>query len=184
MKKIFLLVAIVALIITGCSTSVENAPEENREQQTTQAPTTEPTTIVNEPPSHPEEFILFDDLIASDFYFFPTMRRIWYQIPFQLTDIIPEGVIEELFESNNNASTERTEMPLVTLIKHLDIQRETLEEIIKMMEAFYREFDFDLTHEDNEIPDLDIIFTFDNEIINAFYRRENPVAPDWWPREN
>ena len=29
----------------------------------------------------------------------------------------------------------------------------------------------DLTHEVNELPNLDIIFTFDNELINWFYRR-------------
>ncbi len=31
----------------------------------------------------------------------------------------------------------------------------------------------------NEFPNPSILYTFDNEIINAYYRRENPVVPDW-----
>jgi hypothetical protein len=40
-------------------------------------------------------------------------------------------------------------------------------------------FDMVTPIESNELPNLDIIYTFDNEVINAYYRRENPVVPDW-----
>ena len=48
-------------------------------------------------------------------------------------------------------------MPLVRFIQHFNISREMLESAVEQM------------HESDRLPNLDIIFTFDNEIVNLYY---------------
>ena len=71
------------------------------------------------------------------------------------------------------------EMFLVVFVKRYDIKREDFEKVVKRDIEFYLELGWDLTNELAEPPNADIVYTFDNEIINAYYRRENPVEPDW-----
>jgi len=71
------------------------------------------------------------------------------------------------------------EMYFVTLIKRYDVPKEKFEEAIQKAAERYIAEGHNLTQEEWELPNADIIYTFDNEIIDAFYRRENPVAPDW-----
>ena len=85
-----------------------------------------------------------------------------------------------LYESYNR--TDRLnppEMFLVTLIKQYDVPKEKFEEAIQKTAERLLAEGRDLTQEEYELPNADIIYTFDNEIIDAFYRRENPVTPDW-----
>ena len=91
-------------------------------------------------------------------------------------------------------------MPLKLFIQHFNISREELEVVIMQMyensigiaefaAQISSDFEFqdngfgtlqriynpnpyaDLNHEVHELPNLDVIFTFDNEIINWYYRR-------------
>lgn len=63
------------------------------------------------------------------------------------------------------------EMPLVTLIKHFQVPKHVfVAKVEEMREAWLASGD-DLSAEINELPNADIIYTFDNEIINEYYRR-------------
>ena len=62
-------------------------------------------------------------------------------------------------------------MVLVTLIKHCNISRQDFDKAVKQLVEQYATSGLDMTTEDYEIPNADIIYTFDNEIINAYYRR-------------
>ena len=71
------------------------------------------------------------------------------------------------------------EMMLVTLIKQYDVPKNKFEEAVKAAAKKMISRGADLSEEGCELPNADILYTFDNEIIDAYYRRENPVAPEW-----
>lgn len=71
---------------------------------------------------------------------------------------------------------EPEEMPLVTFIKYFNIPREVMErELEEYRNGLYKEWiaqwgeDYPQT-EYGELPNLDIIYTLDNDIINEYYR--------------
>ncbi len=64
------------------------------------------------------------------------------------------------------------EMCLVSLVKEFNIPRKDFEYAAEKLKQRYVECGLDLYHEDNEIPNADIIYTFDNKIINEYYRRK------------
>jgi hypothetical protein len=75
----------------------------------------------------------------------------------------------------------KDEMLLVTYIKHFDISREAMEAALQ--NYIYSCTPLQLKMEFYEAPNLDIIYTFDNEIINRYYRYE--LAPtDPIPQSN
>jgi len=155
-------------IITEASTSEKSSVTEKTSQ--TPLPIYKPDLIELEP----------DNVISGDFELFkPTKRRLYYQIPGPVIELVPVGTISELFEKNEDIFIENQEMVLVTLIKHCNISKQDFERAVEKVVEQYIAAGADMTKEDNEIPNPDIIYTFDNEIINAYYRRENPVVPDW-----
>ena len=74
-------------------------------------------------------------------------------------------------------------MPVVTYIKKFNIPKDVfvaeLEKYTEIVREIALSMGEDLDYEIHEPYNADIIYTFDNEIINAYYRRENPVVPDW-----
>jgi len=64
-----------------------------------------------------------------------------------------------------------TVMPLVRFIQHFNISREDFVAVIEEMRARAIAVGRDLYEELAELPNADIIFTFDNDIIRYFYRR-------------
>jgi len=109
--------------------------------------------------------------IGGDFEFTPTKRRLYYKIPGPFTALIPEGTIDDLFEKDKDIYSEPQEMVLVTLIKHCGIPRQDFEKAVNEYIKMCASTGSDMAHEDFEIPNADIIYTFDNEIIDAYYRR-------------
>ncbi|MCL2827298.1 MAG: hypothetical protein FWD99_00985 [Oscillospiraceae bacterium] len=62
-------------------------------------------------------------------------------------------------------------MPLVAFIQRFNIQKEDFVTVVEEMRKNAIASGFDLYDEDFELPNADIIFTFDNELISHFYRR-------------
>lgn len=65
-------------------------------------------------------------------------------------------------------------MYTVSFIKHFHIPKDIFEQVCEELPLWYdRLYDgnYDKTEEQYEIPNADIIYTFDNEIINNYYRR-------------
>jgi len=71
------------------------------------------------------------------------------------------------------------EMVLITMIKQYNLPKETLEKAVNQAAEHALNNGWDLSDESWELPNADILYTFDNEIIDAYYRRENPNVPDW-----
>ena len=65
------------------------------------------------------------------------------------------------------------EMPLVTLVKRFQVPKHVFVAEVEKMRKIKSTFDgYDPTAETQEFPNADIIYTFDNDIINAYYRRD------------
>lgn len=78
----------------------------------------------------------------------------------------------ESIAKSTNGGADMEEMYIVSLIKHFNISRETVQ---KAYDAYMAYSKLDMSKpisEYREPPNLDIIFTFDNEIINYYYRFE------------
>jgi hypothetical protein len=60
----------------------------------------------------------------------------------------------------------------VSFVKYFNIPKEDFVKAINKAKEFCREHNMDITTEEYELPNPDIIYTFDNEIIDHYYRRE------------
>ncbi|HPT78188.1 MAG TPA: hypothetical protein PK830_03670 [Candidatus Atribacteria bacterium] len=78
---------------------------------------------------------------------------------------------DEWFEEEISGG-EREEMLLVSFIKHFNITREQFDSAVEEFTKRNTEAGWDMTREENEVPNGDIIYTFDNKIINEYYRYE------------
>jgi len=63
------------------------------------------------------------------------------------------------------------EMPLVTLVKYFRVPKHVFVAEVERKREHYTKMGDDLSMEINELPNPDIIYTFDNDIINAYYSR-------------
>ena len=107
--------------------------------------------------------------------FEPSFRFIFYAAPLidQLMTALDISTDEwhEWVEHLRIDDYELEEMHLVSFIKYFRVPRDVFEEVLEQ-EAFRRDVsNTDVNHERHELPNADIIYTFDNEIINNFYRR-------------
>ena len=73
-------------------------------------------------------------------------------------------------EKSTNYGEHFDEMYLVSFIKHFNIPREEFDKAVK--EYISHRTTEELKKEFWEAPNADIIYTFDNEIINEYYRYE------------
>ena len=121
-----------------------------------------------------------DEEIQADesWPFYPKYRGIYYTI---------DGAYDALYDSSraeewgevmrqkriiNGEYAEVDEMDYVTFIKYFQIEREDFENAIEKQREIQNLFGQDETSELWELPNADIIYTFDNDIINEYYRRE------------
>jgi len=179
MKKIFACAIFIILLIGLAACNVE--PEIEAEETTTMIESTAEQMatqpIVLPDPDKPEEIELTPEYYLSQYEYTPTMRHVYCLLPNYVMALCPPGTYDELFGKNDGK--EPIEMSVVRLVKHCNITLADFKEAFEKEQESYILRGADVMHEDNELPNPDIVYTFDNEIINAYYRRENPVAPDW-----
>jgi len=132
----------------------------------------------------PPESIVLDpnsDLI-EEFSYIPIKRKVFFMLTNRVMRLVPEENFNEFaafLEEQRTFGVEPTEMASVTFIKYFEIEKVDFERVIGERKEFLLSLDIDITEEENELPNPNIIYTFDNEIINAYYRRDNPIEPDW-----
>lgn len=133
-------------------------------------------------------------------------RVAYYDIPsgffnllryIDIEDVPYIGTVYDIERMNRGPNGEWVEsnlgMKIVLYLKHYNIPKENYIRAIEDEQQYrlkshhetneiYGELPLEigvLDGEEAEFPNPDIIYTFDNEIINAYYRRVNPVEPDW-----
>ena len=165
-----LLMLFMVLCLCSCGPKVDVV----RELSTPTSSITEKLTIPKITPEElpkPEEIIPMDDPGGLlDFDEEPNYRVVYYGM---------SGAIGELGEFCPPYDAKSNEMEMINYIKYNNIIKMDFLVAIQKEYAWSINNRKDITLEENELPNPDIIYTFDNEIINAYYRRENPVEPDW-----
>lgn len=112
--------------------------------------------------------------------FLPKYRDIYYWEPSFLVDLVGREAAgkwhSEVIQPNIDNNTEPEEMYIVSFIKYFEIPKDVFEKECEDKRAYHQmlhdEYGVDITWEGYEIPNADILYTFDNEIINNYYLRE------------
>jgi len=198
MKRIYgLLLAIIFLLLfASCNGkgNTQTSSAGSEDETGTEAPTqTEPTTemppetttespVIQEPETgylksttYTPGTIVLDPAVPADYAFEPHYRFAYYNIPSIFSDLAtPEKRSEyfDLIERTIDVSKEPREMELVSFIKYCGISREDFDKAVQKDILFAKELGIDTTEEEREIPNANVIYTFDNELINYYYRRE------------
>lgn len=79
--------------------------------------------------------------------------------------------VSSLKDKEENAK-KQDEMLLVSFIKRYNITREEFDKCVEEFKKNKESMGFDLTEEEFEVPNADIIYTFDNDIINEYYKKK------------
>jgi len=179
-KKILILVVCLLLFLGGCRANVENnVTTVSRSTTTTEAK----TTILPEFNPASVKLKKFNDYDEETGY-----KRSYRYIYYGMSSIYFDGYYTKDIDKFQDALVESyhwqepTEMHIVSFIKHFRMQKKRFLELLEKeakAKARLAEWGIDIDNEEHELPNVDIIYTFDKEIIDAYYRRENPVAPDW-----
>jgi len=181
MKKLFarLMVAALLLGLTACfdggGDKPTTAPVTTFAHTTTAESelTTQGITQKPSPPTGLEYLPGSVDLLDKNYYESienRPYRLIYYRIPGVIGDLVPEDKHTAWAQQNFWGKTEFTEMPLVAFVKHFDISREAFETAIAEL-AIHNAMNGN-NDEEFEVPNADVIYSFDNEIINRYYRYE------------
>lgn len=192
---IFLLMALtVALAACGGDKSDEGTSASTTDPTAVpSAPTTEPTAVPPAPTTEPSEptmpeYVTWSEYVpgtielvpqkADDFSFERKYRYLYYsyRIKFETLLSAEQKADWREFHSEdvkrNNYGELQEEMLLVTMIKRYNIPKEAFQSVVDYYIQLCQKLDQDMLHEEYEIPHVDVIYTFDNEIINRFYRYE------------
>ena len=179
MKKSWLAALVFLFILGACGTVIS-------EPETTKAAITNiawPSYIPENIRLEPEGYVYLDDWGTVAKY-----RAAYYGYRFvglgdREKEIEISNLLRERHYDADGRFIETDEMDLVAIVKYCEIAKEDFVAALQEEQQWalslrpYDDIEFD--REDAEFPNPDIIYTFDNDIINAYYRRENPVAPDW-----
>lgn len=112
--------------------------------------------------------------------FLPKYRQIYYEGPTFLIDLVGREAYGEwkskVMTPDEENNIEPTEMYIVSFIKYFEIPKDVFvrecEDKRLYTQMVHDEYGYDITKESYEIPNADILYTFDNEIINNYYLRE------------
>ena len=94
-----------------------------------------------------------------------------------ISDTQAQKLFYSIYDKNCRVKEEPDEMPLVTWIKKCNIPRDRLEWFLNYVtsDPQYKKFyEANAGTEYAELPNLDIIYTFDNKKINEYYSIDNP----------
>lgn len=112
----------------------------------------------------------------DDYTFQRKYRIAYYQIWGEFTELLSEEEYQDYMEwVDQKAKKEgygefQNEMLLVSFVKRYEIPREAFNRAVEKYIANSKAATCDLSSEVYEVPNGDIIYTFDNEVINRYYR--------------
>ena len=187
MKKIITIVLFLIFIGLFVSCYQEKSPVDiteitstttqvKRSETTTKiTTTTTPTTIIYTLPSTIKILPDDDDFFVYH-YFIPKYRNCYYEIRDFFMDLVtPEELTEfvKSYEKQFPLTEEKSVMYYKAYVEYFNIPKEVFEEAVqKSIIHYHIKGGEDISLEQWEIPNPDIIYTFDDEIINEYYRRK------------
>lgn len=164
--------------ITDVTNPTPSVADPITEPPVTEPPTTEPVTTdpsgTGVLPEYVPGSLELDPRWSSEFPFDRKYRYLFYSLPGTFTDLLTpeqyedfENFLEDYTNEHEFGKTQE-EMALVIMIKRYDIPKEEFDKAV----AKYASIKGTVRHESDEVPNSDILYTFDNEIINHYYRYE------------
>lgn len=138
-------------------------------------PEPEPVKALATPPSgyeyEPGTIILGDQ---KEYGFVRPYRSLYYSMPGVFLELLTDEQLKDYYYiwDEPQSGTNLTEMLLVSFVKRYNIPREEFEKAVEKYISNHGLRTSTMLHEDSEIPNTDVIYTFDNELINYYYRFE------------
>lgn len=185
MKKLVLvlLVLLCMVLFTACegdAPTTPKSPAESTMPTSYLSPTiTAPTeTIFSMPQEYQPGSIQLTDQDGDDYAFIRPYRSLYYTIYGVFFELIDDAQRQDLYDwleqssIDTNYGENQDEMLLVSFVKRYKISKEDFMMAVNQYISNNQISSTNLLHEDVEIPNADIIYTFDNEIINHYYRYE------------
>ncbi len=174
MKRfIIFLFLVIMTCFSACDSTLANAPsikETNSNKYTTNE-TSEKTDLY--------EYTQTSQDIGGGFITTRKYRVRYYSVPYQFVLLVGEDEYNEWKALNSDKTTdELNEMKIKRFIQHFNISREDFDKAnLEFAKVLKGEFDINLMmspkdYADQEIEEIfnaDIIYTFDDEIINNYY---------------
>ena len=142
-------------------------------------PTTAPSgTDFPSLPEYEPGSILLEDQAYDDYDFERKYRITYYRIWGEFLSLLTEEQLQdyyvwcdEAWEQIRNGETRNT-MLLADVVKRYHISRTDFDQAVNEFIINWDLDQYDIIPEEYEPPNADIIYTFDNEIINHYYRYE------------
>jgi hypothetical protein len=111
------------------------------------------------------------------FWFPMRFRFVFYSVPSQIINLVDAPKGQEFLQNIDSEGNIFEEvMILMLFVQHFDIPREDFDDVVNSLHRIRQDQAargvIDLNDEQFELPNADIIYTFDNEIIRYYYRRE------------
>lgn len=107
--------------------------------------------------------------------FDPHFRQAYYVLHDVYLDLVPEDEANSFLNAWDDAcdyEEDPAQMILVEFIKKFNIPRDQFDAATKKFISTSNELNLDMTEEMYEVPNGDIIYTFDYDIIKAYYARK------------
>lgn len=187
MKKHIIILFVVLLIALAACSSVQNEPSETINDNTAPSEIKETSTSKTTNGKPIETYTLPTSIKLNEggsplsgmidgLEYEPAYRFCYYFISNRYIHLVSDqnaanAFIEELL-SKQSLTEDLETMMLKDFVKHFNISKSDF------LVATQKEIDaanslgIDISKEEYEIPNADIIYTFDDEIINNYYRRE------------
>lgn len=199
MKKsiVWLTAALCAfvLLFSACQPSVSNPPSdsaniasegtESNSKQTdnsnlpaSQASSNKSASDTSNLPEYKAGSIKLEPQDQDDYAFIRKYRIAYYQIWGEFAELLSEEEYQDYMEwvdkkvKQDGHGEFQDEMLLVSFVKRYNIPREEFNQAVEKYIANSKAAKCDLSAEPYEVPNGDIIYTFDNEVINRYYRYE------------
>jgi hypothetical protein len=175
MKKIaiFFILMILCATAVACTADPLEPSTQDVDTLTVETITTQSASTVKALPVYvPGSIKLVPKEYLDEFSFPVTKREVYYSISGAFEILAYPEAADEIFNGYKTNGIEPTEMRLVTFVKHFNISRKDFEKALEAERKRRIDVGFDISDEQYELPNADIIYTFDNEIINEYYRRE------------
>ena len=192
MKKFIWILVFVILAFSACKISLPDNDSATTTATTTEAISTVRTTVSRTNPDTGLQEYVPGNVELNPSHDYPegdgsgadeppkkrSYRLIYYEIPGTFLDYYGEKAgeyLDSLDEQYSKTGKERNEMYILSLIRHFNMSKEIFVELVEKEErlnASLASKGIDIDSEDYELYNTDIIYTFDNDIINEYYRRE------------
>ena len=181
MKKfITIILASLILLLVGCNENNNEEVNLSTEHKTSSEYLPDSTKIMPETDGHKDVDSL-PKYVPGDIILMAEEDKLANLPPnAKYRDVYYSGMssLPDLYEVEEyNAWIDRTpvvedEMRVVQYIKEYNISKEDFIKAIENSQKWLQEMGYDLREEMWELPNADIIYTFDNDIINEYYRRQ------------